>query len=206
MLVGHQWPGPAALSLLAAAADNRATVHSAHESHADELQSVRVQNLAAQEGLAAEAARGLFRDGEDRSRAIAAKNLGKHTSYRTAHQAVRQLRADLETIATEGNAAIRRVLQSGGPAAAQVAAVVAIVIDAQQQGNARAAGRCAEVIGAIHHVLGAEAAGLSAQQFAALHGIELAAAFGSPIVERVHTEVIRVLSSATKTHDSAPGS
>lgn len=80
LLVGHQWPGSATLTVLSAAADARSEVMRTREMHADALRSVRAEHLDIQDGIAAEAARELFRAGERRSRAVAAKNMTKHLS------------------------------------------------------------------------------------------------------------------------------
>ena len=194
LLVGHQWPTGATLSTLAAAADHRAAAHTSHDSYADTLQAIRTEYLGIQEGVAAEAARGMFRSGEETARTIAAKNLGKRASYVAALRAVSELRSDLETIAEHGNAAIRRVLDSEDSAAAQVSAIVEIVTDAQQQSNVRAAGRCADVLAAAQHVLSAEPAGHSVHHFAVTNGVDLPGAFGSPVSHRVHAAVVAMMS------------
>lgn len=194
LLVGHQWPGSATLGLLAAAAEQRTAANNDHENYADLLRAIRAQNLDIQEGAAAETARAIFHSGEQTARAIAAKNSGKAASYRAGHQAVSQLRAELQQIAEQGNAAIREVMQSGQPDAGRRAAIVAIVIDAQQRANARAAIRCADLFPAVHQVLGAEPAGHTAGDFAHLHGLALPTAFGSPNTEHVDAAVNRMMS------------
>lgn len=194
LLVGHQWPTPAALTALAAAADCRAAVHTTQDGYADVLQTIRAEQLGIQEGATAEAARSRFRGGEETARGIAAKNLLKRESYMAAHRAVSELRSDLEAIAEHGNAAIRRVIHSTDPPAAQVSAIAAIVADAQQQANTRAAGRCADVLAAAQAVLSAEPAGHSVRQFALLNGVDLPQGFGSPVGERVHADVVAVMS------------
>jgi hypothetical protein len=194
LLVGHQWPVGATVSALAAAADRRAAVHTSHDSYADTLHAIRTEHLGIQEGAAAEAARGIFRAGEETARSIAAKNLEKRASYIAAQRAVSDLRSDLETIAEHGNAAIRQVLDSADEPATQVSAIVEIVAEAQQQSNARAADRCADVLAAAQHVLSAEPAGHSVRHFALANGVELPDAFGSPVSERVHADVIEMIS------------
>ena len=194
LLVGHQWPGSATLAVLSAAADARSAVMRAHDMHADNLRSVRAEHLDIQEGITAESARELFRAGERRSRAVAAKNMTKHSSYRTGHQAVSQLRADLEDIAEQGNAAIERVIGSRESSAATLAAITAIVVDAQEQANMRAASRCAEVCAAIREVLDAETAGQNTWDFARRHGMDLPAGYGSPSAEQVASDVERIMS------------
>ena len=194
LLVGHQWPTGATLSALAAVAGSRAAAHTSHDSYADALQTIRTEHLGIQEGVAAEAARTIFRTGEETARTIAAKNLGKRASYIAAQRAVSELRSELQTIAEAGNAAIRKVLDSAEEPAAQVSAIVEIVADAQQQSNARAAGRCADVLAAAQHVLSAEPAGHSVRHFALANGVDVPDAFGSPVSERVHADVIERIS------------
>lgn len=193
LLVGHQWPGSTTLAVLSAAAATRSAVMATHDMHADALRSVRAENLDVQDGIAADAARELFRTGEQNSRAVAAKNRTKHSSYQIGHQAVSQLRSDLELIAEQGNAAIRRVIGSRDPAAAKQTAITAIVVDAQQQANMRAASRCAEVYAAIRDVLDAEPAGQCPRDFARRHGVELPAGYGSPVTGQVAAEVRRMV-------------
>jgi hypothetical protein len=195
LLVGHQWPAEATLAALAAAADRRAEVHTTHDGYADALRAIRTEHLGIQEGVAAEAARGMFRSGEETARTIASKNLGKRASYIAAQRAVSELRSDLEAIAEHGNAAIRQVIESADPPAAQVCAIVEIVADAQRQSNARAGGRCADVLAAAQDVLRAEPAGRSVHHFALSNGVELPDAFGSPVSERVHAEVVAMMSN-----------
>lgn len=182
LLVGHQWPGQATLSLLAAAADSREAVHREHDGYADMLRAVRDEHLGMQEGATADAARELFRRGEQVSRAIAARNTAKRRAYQTASEAVGSLREDLGSIAAEGNAAIDRVIESGGSAAAQQTSIAAIVAEAQRRSDAAAAFRCADVIGLINDVLGAEPEGESAQAFASRHGADL---------QRIHGDITR---------------
>ena len=105
-----------------------------------------------------------------------------------------RLRAELEEIAGRGNAAIERVIGSRESTAAKVAAITAIVADAQEQANMRAASRCAEVCAAIHEVLGAEPAAKSARDFARQHGMELPVGHGSPRTEQVASDVERMMS------------
>lgn len=173
LLVGHQWPGQATMALLAAAADSRAAVHREHDGYADMLRAVRDEHLGMQEGATADTARELFRRGEQTSRDIAVRNTAKKLAYQAARQACGGLREDLESIAAEGHAAIDRVIESGGSAAGQRTAIAAIVAEAQRRSDAAAAGRCADVIGLINDVLGAEPAGESAQAFASRHGADL---------------------------------
>ncbi len=194
LLVGHQWPTAATLPALAAAASSRTAAHTSHDSYADTLLAIRTEHLGIQEGEAADAARGVFRSGEETARTIAAKNLGKRASYIAAQRAVSELRSELQTIAEAGNAAIRQVIDSTEEPAAQVSAIVEIVADAQQQSNARAASRCADVLAAAQHVLSAEPAVHSVRHFALANGVDLPDAFGSPVSERVHAEVAAMMS------------
>ena len=196
LLVGHQWPGSAALVTLTAAAASRAATGGAHEGYADLLRANRTQILAAQAGLAADAARDSFQSGESRAREIAARAAAKRDSYEYAHRCAAQLRADLEAIAANGNAAIRAIQDSDQPVAAKVSAIVQTVTDAQQQANAKAAAHSANLFDAIQQVLTARDAGVSARQFALAGGVDLDRAFSAPAHDTISSQVSTMMSAA----------
>lgn len=196
LLVGHQWPGSATLSTLGAAATDRAAVGSAYDGYADLLRSIHTGSLAAQEGLAAESARESFRLGETRARDIAARNLAKQMSYASARQWVHDLRADLASIAAAGDAAIRRILDSGDPTPQKISAITQTITEARQHANLRAAACCANVCDAIQTVLTAAGTGTSARALARSHGVDLDRSFLSPKPEFVHAEVSAMVTAA----------
>ena len=195
LLVGHQWPDAATLSILSAAAVQRATLGADYDGYADILNSVRTGTLASQEGVTADTAHRSFRLGEIKARDIAVRNLAKQASYTSAHQWVTDLRADLEVIAASGNSAIRRILDSDDPAPLKVSALVQTVTEAQQHANARAAACCANVCDGIQTILTAGGAQTSARALARSHGVELEHAFGSPNPENIHTVVSAMMAS-----------
>ena len=202
LLVGHQWPDAATLSILSAAATQRATLGVAYDGYADILNSVRTGTLASQEGVTADSAHRSFRLGEIKARDIAVRNLVKRASYTSAHQWVTDLRADLEVIATSGNSAIRRILDSDDPAPLKISALVQTVTEAQQHANARAAACCANVCDGIQTILTTGDARTSARALARSHGVELEHAFGSPNPEHIHAVVSAMM--ATPSPGSAP--
>ena len=189
LLIGHQWPDSAALSILSVAATKRAGLGSSYDGYADVLNSARTGTLATQEGLTADRTHHLFRLGELRARDIAARNLTKQRSYTSAHQWVTDLRTDLESIAANGNSAIRRILDSDDPAPVKISALVLAVTEAQQHANTRAAACCANVCDAIQMIVTAGEADTSARALARSHGVELEHAFGSPNPEHIHAAV-----------------
>jgi hypothetical protein len=202
LLVGHQWPDAATLSILSAAATQRATLGVAYDGYADILNSVRTGTLASQEGVTADSAHRSFRLGEIKARDIAVRNLAKRASYTSAHQWVTDLRADLEVIATSGNSAIRRILDSDDPAPLKISALVQTVTEAQQHANARAAACCANVCDGIQTILTTGDAQTSARALARSHGVELEHAFGSPNPEHIRAVVSAMM--ATPSPGSAP--
>lgn len=194
--MGHQWPGSATLSTLGTAASGRAAVGSAYDGYADLLRSIHTGSLATQEGLAAESARESFRLGETRARDIAARNLAKQMSYASAQQWVHDLRSDLAAIAAAGDAAIRRILDSGDPTPQKISAITQTITEARQHANIRAAACCANVCDAIQTVLTAAGADTSARVVARSHGVDLDRAFLSPNTEFVHAEVSAMVTAA----------
>ena len=202
LLIGHQWPDSAALSILGAAATERAALGSAYDGYADALNAVRTRTLATQEGVTADSTHQLFRSGELTARDIAARNLAKEASYTLAHRWVTDLRADLEAIAASGNSAIRRILDSEDPVPLKVSALVMAVTEAQQHANTRAAACCSNVCDGIQTILTAGDARMSARALARSHGVELEHAFGSPNTELVHAAV----STMIATSGTAPSS
>ena len=195
LLIGHQWPDSAALSILSAAAIERAALGAAYDGYADILNSVRSGTLATQQGVTADNTHHLFRHGEIRARDIAARNLTKQMSYTSAHQWVTDLRDDLEAIAENGNSAIRRILDSDDPAPVKISALVQTVTEAQQHANTRAASCCANVCDAIQTIVTAGESQTSARALARSHGVELEHAFGSPNPEHIHSAVSAMIAA-----------
>ncbi|MEZ5132032.1 MAG: DUF5631 domain-containing protein [Mycobacterium sp.] len=193
LLVGHQWPGADTLGSLLGAAARRGDLASTFDDYGNTLRGVRTAHLETQDGRTAEEIRQAFRRGETRAREISAASDAKQKAYRSARQCAEDLRTDLADIAAAGNAAIRRILDSEGPAAQKVSAIVETVTAAQLDANSRAAMHSAGVFDAIQSVLDAHGETSSAREFARTNGVDLLSAFGSPDTETIRTSVGRLV-------------
>ncbi|MFM8599633.1 MAG: DUF5631 domain-containing protein [Mycobacterium sp.] len=189
LLVGHQWPGAAALAVLAGAAANRSALGSAHDGYAETLRALHAEIAERQNGISADAATAAFRRGEVHARGVCAKNTVKKGCYESARHWVANLRDELDTIAASGNSAIRQILDSEAPAELKFTALVDTVVQAREQANIKAAQCGANLLGAIQQVLDSRDAGTSAREFARSHGVHLDAAFGSPSRDLVRADV-----------------
>jgi hypothetical protein len=205
LLVGHQWPGSEALTILRAAAASRAGLGSDYDGYADVLRAIRTHVLDSQLGVTAESARQSFQSGETLARDVAARNVAKHQSYESAHQWITELRTDLETIADDGNTEIRRILDSTATAAEKIGALVQTVTEAQVRANTRAASCSANLCDAIHTVLTTGDEPVSAREFLRTNGIDLQRAFGSPNPEFIHTQVSAIIAEQTAGTASTSG-
>lgn len=189
LLVGHQWPGAAALAVLAGAAANRSALGSAHDGYAETLRALHAEIADRQNGITADAATAAFRRGEVHARGVCAKNTVKKDCYESARHWVSDLRSELDTIAASGNSAIRQILDSEAPAELKFTALVDTVVQAREQANIKAAQCGANLLGAIQQVLDSRDAGASAREFARSHGVHLDTAFRSPSRDLVHAEL-----------------
>lgn len=115
LLVGHQWPSVASLTVLTSAAANRGLISNEFDTYADLLQSVRTGPLGQQEGITADDARDAFSNGETQARAVADRNAANQQSYEAAHRSTQYLRNHLSEIAQQGNSAIQAIQQSKDP-------------------------------------------------------------------------------------------
>lgn len=193
VLIGHQWPASAALSVLDAAAASRSALGAAHDGYAEALRSVRAEIAGRQRGVAATGAEEAFRRGEQTAREVCARNIAKKDCYRSAQRWVADLRSDLGAIAASGNAAIRRVLDSDAPAAQKLDAIVRTVAQAREQANVKAAQCGANLYGAIQQVLDTRDPGASAREFARSNGVLLDRAFTAPRLADVRSDVAALL-------------
>lgn len=170
LLVGDQWPGPAAQTL-SGAVQRRRELGAALERYAEELRSVRDTHLAPQQGIAAEALRDLFSRGEQAVRDRAGSNNVKAAAYDRARQCLDQLRTDLTEIAADGNARIEAVNRSDAPAAGKVGQIVDVIAAARAAAAAKVAAHADTVYAAIQSVLDTQGGDGSARTFAATHGV-----------------------------------
>ena len=150
----------------ARAAARRGDLASTFDDYGNILRGVRTAHLETQDGRTAEEIRQAFRRGETRAREISAASDAKQKAYRS-RAAVRRGSAHRSAdIAAAGNAAIGRILDSEGPAAQKVSAIVETVTAAQLDANSRAAMHSAGVFDAIQSVLDAHGETSSAREFA----------------------------------------
>lgn len=171
VLIGHQWPADAALHALDAGARNRHGVATAFDSYAQSLQSNSRNHLAAQEGLTAHHTREAFASGERHARMIAEKNIARKGALQQAHSTTRELRSQLSEIAERSHGRIRTILDSRIPQTEKFAHLVDLVTAARCEANVRAAACTQAMFGSIQSVLNESRSGMTARQFAAMHGV-----------------------------------
>ncbi|BBZ10977.1 hypothetical protein [Mycobacterium branderi] len=182
ILVGHVWPSGANLALLVNASAECGTVAAAYHDLRDRLCQARFGPLADQVGVTADDVHDAFRRGEDHAHSIAEKNEIKRAAFDSAHDAVRELRAELTAIAEDGDSRIRHIEGGRDSEAAKLDGFVDVVMDCQSRAGGKAARYGQDILDAIQKVLAAEGIDQSARQFAAQHGIE--AVFTRPAVSR----------------------
>lgn len=163
VLVGHQWPGSAALAILSAAAASRRELSNSFHGYADVLQSVTAF-LSGQQGDTADGIRAAFRGGEDHARAVAERNCAKAAALTHAHRCVAELRSALGEIADRGSTQIRSITE--GPDTAKAARITEVIQEARAEADRRAALCIQEVYGSIQTVLDACGSDVSAREFA----------------------------------------
>ena len=193
LLVGHQWPGLAALTATGSASANRRSTGVNHEQYAELVQSIRSSQLSAQSGTTAQDIDSSYSSGEFHAREISERNRIKAGAHSAAHQYTSQLRSDLEAIAESGESAIRAIVHSDAPVAEKISAIASVVLDAQGQANCKAAQQASNVLDALQDVLNAEGIGVSARQFARQQGVDLDSAFRPQSQDRIETHVASVL-------------
>lgn len=163
VLVGHQWPGSAALAALSAAAASRRDLSSRFHDYADVMRSATAV-LSDQQGDAADGIRAAFRGGEDHARAVAERNAAKAAALTHAHRCVAELRSALGEIADRGSRQIRSI--AGGADPWQAARIAEVIAAARADADGRTALCLQEVYGSIQIVLDACGADVSAREFA----------------------------------------
>lgn len=172
ILVGHVWPSGSNVAIVANAAAECGTVAAAYQDLRDRLCQARFGPLADQVGVTADDVHDAFRRGEDHAHSIAEKNESKRAAFDSAHNAVRELRAELTSIAADGDSRIRRIEGGKDSPAAKLDSLVDVVLDCQSRASAKAAMYGQDILDAVQKVLDAEGIDQSARQFAADHGIE----------------------------------
>jgi hypothetical protein len=187
ILVGHVWPSGSNLAAVVNASTECANVAAAYQDLQDRLCQARFGPLAGQVGVTADDVHDAFRRGEDHARSIVEKNETKRAAFESAHSAVSELRAELTTIARDGDNRIRRIEGGEDSAAAKLDMLVEVVLDCQTRANVKAALYSQGILDAVQKILDAEGIDQSARRFAADHGIETV--FGHPTTDMVRSQV-----------------
>ncbi|GBE63604.1 hypothetical protein MFM001_00660 [Mycobacterium sp. MFM001] len=182
ILVGHVWPSGSNMALLVDASADCGNVAAAYHELRERLCQAWFGLLADQAGVTADDVHDAFRRGEDHARSVAEKNDIKRAAFDSAHNAVRELRAELSNIAEDGDSRIRHIEGGKDSGAAKLDGLVGVVLDCQSRASAKAAMYSQDILDAVQKVLDAEGIDQSARQFAAAHGIETI--FTRPAVSR----------------------
>lgn len=205
ILVGHQWPSEASLSILTASGLQRSESAAAASGYADQLALIRNSALVPQEGIAAERAQQAFNDGWRSASKLATKNQDKERAYALARANVVELRNRLSDIAASGVSAIHEIESSKDTQQEKVAKVIAVVSDSQSAANLEAAKHAEQIFQAIQLNLDASGLDTPARAFAKSHGADVDKAFGSANGDNVRNSVLeRLQTPLTAEIDSAP--
>lgn len=183
ILVGHVWPSGSNLATVANASADCGNVAAAYQDLRDRLCQARFGPLADQVGLTADDVHDAFRRGEDHAHSIAEKNEIKRAAFDSAHNAVRELRAELTCIAADGDSRIRHIEGGKDSPVAKLDELVDVVLDCQSRASAKAAMYGQDILDAVQKVLDAEGIDQSARLFAAAQGID--AVFTPPTRDQV---------------------
>lgn len=183
LMVGHQWPSSDSLALLELSARRRASASAEFEEYADALSSALTMSLAEQKGAAAEAAQSAFQRGVEHARQLAETNLAKSQSFGSAHAFLSELHSKLREIATRGEVEIRSIQTSDAPGPIKLNMIVATVAAAQLEANAAAADQATKLYSEIQQVITQNGMAISAREFSAAHGCDLADAWSSNSID-----------------------
>lgn len=193
LLVGHVWPSGSNLAVVNSASADFGNTAAAYQDLQDQLCQARFGPLADQVGVTADDVRAAFQRGEDHARAIAEKNETKRAAFQSAHDAAKELRSQLTTIAEEGDNQIRHIQAGKGSSAAKLDKLVDVVLDCQIRANAAAASYGQDILNAVQQILAAEGVDKSARQLAEYHGIDAGRMFGRPHQDSVREQLRTLL-------------
>lgn len=203
LLVGHQWPSQASLSVLDSSCRRRSDLATATDRYADQLAFIRNGTLATQQGLAAERVQQTFDDGERKARDLAVKNHTKNRAYSAAHTHIVQLRSELSNIAAAGISAIQLIESSEDSRQTKLTKVAAVVVNSQSQANLHAAKHAEQIFNAIQITLEASGLDIPARSFARSNKVEVDTSFGSANPEAVGKAVAERLSSSLTSEENS---
>ncbi len=171
MLIGDQWPSLASVEAIAAAATSRRQVSSNLSEYADLLLGIKHQNLAAQDGLTAEASRTAYEEGAVQSARISQSNVAKGAAYLSAHAKVSEFRDTLRSLAESGNVRIDEINDSQSPLPTKVAEILAVVTQIREDAFLHSAACMGHISDQIRAVLDSQGVDSGPQSFAADHGV-----------------------------------
>ncbi|MEI6253285.1 MAG: hypothetical protein WCP30_10800, partial [Mycobacteriaceae bacterium] len=172
LLIGDQWPSYSSLEAISAGASSRQILSSAFEDYSDLLLDIKHRNLDPQEGITAEDASGAFARGGTHSGQIAQSNAVKRGVYTTVHDKVVELRTGLRKLAAKGNDRINDVNRSERPLPDKIVEILEIVTTTREEAFVQTAGCAGYISDQIRMVLGAQGIDTSAQEFAAVRGVD----------------------------------
>jgi hypothetical protein len=195
LIVGHQWPSEMSVAGLHAWIENRGQIANAHHNVADLLNTAKTGPLSVQEGKTADAIVQLFDEGEQLAREVARKNGIKKDSYATALNSVHNLRDNLSAIADRYSQEIKKVLQSGEPAAVKAPQILGLIGSGQQEANLAAANCGGDIGDAGQRILDEESGSQSFRQLAKANGIDMSQLFRSRDTKDLEPTVKAMLDS-----------
>ena len=184
------------------AAAAREKVATAYESYSDLLVVIKDRNIAPQEGITAENARGEFERSIINTRHIAEVNRVKSNSYAAVHRTVSEFRNKLRELAEGGNSRINEVNSSQNPLPAKVAEIIAIVMEIRGQAMVAAADCAGDINAAIREVLASQGFDMSPQGFATENGV-VAGIAGATEPDQLRQQVEEKL-GGLGAHENAP--
>ncbi len=180
LLIGDQWPDDQDLTALERGKTNRGNITAEFMHFADMLRNAQTGPLIGQQGHTADDLRDAFRKGDDHARRVAEKNSVKASAYANAYDSMRSLQHDLTGIAEDGNEQIKEIQDSKQPVETKVTQILAVIARCRALANLAAAKYGGNVLDAIQRILGVEATGQSARQFAQAHGVDPGQMFRQP--------------------------
>ncbi|WP_156628540.1 hypothetical protein, partial [Mycobacterium sp. 1274756.6] len=200
LLVGEHWPSELAVSDVVQASINRREVRSNFTSYSDQLLEIRSGALAKQSGQTADYLRSAFETGVQQARSTAEANEAKNHAYESAHSLATGLRAELSSIALDGESRIRAVQQSKKSMTSKVAEITEIIADSQTRANVKAAACASGILEAMQELLYKQEIDKSARQFSKECGSDTSLMFRGPDKAAITRQVRLILGQ-----DEQPG-
>jgi hypothetical protein len=198
ILVGHVWPSGSNLAAVRNASATFVDTAMAYRRLQDQLRRDRFGPLADLGGVTANDVRDAFQRGEYHAGNLAEKNEAKQAALVAAGDAAGELRAELSTIAKEGDDRIGRIQDCDDSFPAKIDRIAAVVVECQTRANARAATYGEDIFAAIQQVLDSQGVDKSARQLAEDHGIDTGHMFAAPNQQTARGHVSALLFQALR--------